>query len=72
MSKIYNLERLQSYCKENGVTLLEDYSIIFLTKESFIKGNCIYKNCESEFYKKFYELENTGAYCKYCITLLDI
>ena len=63
----YDFKRLEKYCNENCVTLLEDYSIIFLTKNTFIIGNCIYKNCENEFDKKFCDLENTGAYCKYCI-----
>jgi hypothetical protein len=67
MSKIYNLERLQSYCKENNVTLLEDYTDIFITKNSLINGFCIYENCENEFDKRFFELLKTGAYCKICI-----
>ena len=63
----YDFDRLEKYCKENSVKLLEDYSDIFLTKESLIKGNCSYENCENGFEKKFCELEKTGAYCKICI-----
>jgi len=64
---IYDFKRLDKYCKENDVTLLDDYSVISPTKNTFIIGNCIYKNCENEFDKKFCDLENTGAYCKICI-----
>jgi hypothetical protein len=49
----YDFDRLEKYCKENSVKLLEDYSDIFLTSESFIKGNCSYENCENEFEKNF-------------------
>lgn len=63
----YDFDRLEKYCKENSVKLFDDYSNIFLTKESLIKGVCIYENCENEFEKKFCELEKTGAYCKICI-----
>ena len=48
----YDFEMLDKYCKENDVILLHDYTDIFLTRESFIKGNCSYKNCENEFEKK--------------------
>jgi hypothetical protein len=65
--KRYDFERLDKYCTENDVTLLDDYNKIILTKDSLIKGNCVYDNCESPFEKKFCELENTGAYCKICI-----
>ena len=39
MSKIYNLERLQSYCKENGVTLLEENFNYDLNSNSIIKSS---------------------------------
>ena len=47
--------------------LLEDYTDLFLIKDSLIKGFCIYENCENEFDKRFCELLKTGAYCKICI-----
>jgi hypothetical protein len=49
------------------VILLDDYTDIFLTKNTLIKGFCIYENCENEFDKKFCELLKTGAYCEICI-----
>lgn len=51
--KKYNFERLDKYCKENNVVLLEDYSNAEMTKNSQIKGNCIYENCKNNFEKKF-------------------
>jgi hypothetical protein len=66
----YDFDRLDKYCKENNVTLLEDYSNIFTTKNSCIKGNCIFENCKNPFEKTFCNLEKTGAYCKVCIKIV--
>ena len=38
----YDFNRLDKYCKENNVTLLEDYSQQSLNSLSKIKGNCIF------------------------------
>jgi len=32
----YDFERLDKYCKENNVTLLEDYSCCKLTKDVYL------------------------------------
>ncbi len=66
----YDFDRLDKYCKENCVTLLENYSNVFLTKKYLIKCKCVYENCENEFEKVFCELEKTGAYCKICIKII--
>ena len=66
----YDFTLLDNYCKENNVTLLEDYSEMSLTKNSIIKGNCIYENCNNFFEKKLEYLTKTGAYCKICIKLI--
>ena len=49
----YNFELLDKYCKENNVTLLEDYSDYLLKRGTCIKGNCIYENCKNIFEKKY-------------------
>jgi hypothetical protein len=63
----YDFERLDKFCKENNVTLLEEYTDCFLTKNSLIKGKCVYEKCGNEFDKHFINLVKTGPYCKYCI-----
>jgi hypothetical protein len=63
----YDFERLDKYCNENGVTLVEDYSNTYLDGKIKIKCKCVYENCNNEFEKKFRELVNTGGYCKSCI-----
>jgi hypothetical protein len=65
----YDFERLDKYCKENNVTLLEDYSDCKLTKDTYIKSKCSYENCSNDVNKNFRELENAGSYCKSCIKL---
>jgi hypothetical protein len=66
----YDFERLDNYCKANNVTLLDDYSECQLTKNSIIKGNCVYENCQETFEKKFINLIDSGGYCKICIKLM--
>ncbi len=66
----YNFERLQKYCSENNVTLLDDYSNVKLTKDAIIKGNCVYENCNNSFEKKFNNVIKTGGYCKDCIKII--
>ena len=47
----FNFNKLNYYCKENGITLLEDYSSSKLTHKFIIKGKCIYNNCNNIFEK---------------------
>jgi hypothetical protein len=66
----YDFARLDQYCKENNVVLLEDYSKIQLDGTVLIRGNCVYENCDSYFHKKFRQLINAGGYCKNCIKVV--
>jgi hypothetical protein len=68
----YDFERLDKYCKENNVTLLEDYSCCKLTKDYIITGLCIYENCKNNFEKKLENLIKTGSYCKNCTKLMMV
>jgi len=68
----YDFERLDKYCKENNVTILEDYSECQLTKNSLIKGVCVYNNCQETFEKKIINLIDSGGYCKTCIKIISI
>ena len=67
----YDFERLDNYCKENNVTLLEDYKNLKINRETSIKGNCVYKNCENIFEKKFRAFLNFGGYCFNCIKIVS-
>lgn len=64
MSK-YSFEILNKYCKENNVTLLEDYTNCNITNQTYIKSNCL--NCINIVYKKCMPFLKTGSYCKKCI-----
>ena len=66
----YDFERLDKYCKENSVILIDDYSQIYLDKNVNIKCKCIYQNCGIELEKKFSNLIITGSYCKNCIKII--
>lgn len=68
----YDFKRLDKYCKENNVILLEDYTDVALTKTSIIKGKCEYNNCEQTFEKKLEHLIKNGAYCKSCIKIICV
>ncbi len=65
----YDFERLDKYCKETNIILLEDYSNIPLTRDVYIKSKCSYNNCENVVDKKFRELETAGSYCVDCIKI---
>jgi len=43
--KRYDFERLQNFCNENNVVLLEDYTNVKLTQKSRIIGICLTENC---------------------------
>jgi hypothetical protein len=68
----YDFARLDQYCKDNNVVLLEDYSGCDVTITSIIKGKCIYSNCDESFEKKLQHLTKTGAYCKNCIKIISV
>ncbi len=67
----FNLNFLQKYCEENNVELLEDYSNIALKGDTFIKGKCIYENCQNSFEKKFKYICEIGSYCKNCCKIIS-
>jgi hypothetical protein len=68
----YDIQRLNKYCEENHVTLLDNYDDKPLTKNYMIKGNCIYTDCKNVFEKKFINLLMNGAYCDVCKKIVAI
>ena len=65
--KKLNFERLQKYCSENNVVLLEDYSNQNIVCHFVIEGKCSNKDCSNNFKKNLYKLINTNAMCNPCI-----
>jgi hypothetical protein len=63
----YDIQRLQNYCNEHNLTLIDDYKDVFLTKNTPIKGKCNNDDCNNNFEKVFINLINSGGYCKLCI-----
>ena len=62
----YDFDRLDKYCKENNVILLEDYSNIKLNQKSRIIGNCLSINCVNYFNKSFENFYKRSGYCDLC------
>jgi hypothetical protein len=62
----YDFERLDKYCKENNITLLEDYSNVKLNSVSIIKGECSNKDCGLYYEKLFKSFQISGGYCLKC------
>jgi hypothetical protein len=62
----YDFVRLQKYCFENNIVLIQDYNSVSLTQNVVIEGKCASNNCENMFNKKFCELIKSGGYCSKC------
>ncbi len=62
----YNFERLQKYCSENNVTLLDDYSNVKLNCRTIIKSKCLNSNCVSMCEKLFKNFIVSNSYCSSC------
>jgi len=60
---------LETICNEAGVTLLEDYSNKYLTRDTKIKGKCIM--CVNSFTKTFDKLDKNKVFaCKQCTIII--
>ena len=60
----YNYTNLKSYCEENNIQLLNEYSNINVTRDTIIVGKC--KNCNNNFNKTFRQLKKSNNYCDLC------
>jgi len=67
--KKYDFERLQNFCNENNVVLLEDYTNVKLRQKSRIIGVCLTENCGKKFDKSFENLYIRNGYCKDCTNI---
>lgn len=61
----YNSSTLVTYCNENNIKLITDYTNHNITRESYIEFKCI--ECFKQFTKNFRQLVKTGAYCQICM-----
>ena len=60
----YDLGLLQTFCQENKIELLKDYSHEKLNRDSIIEGRCIHENCQEHFRKSFKLFVKSNGYCK--------
>jgi len=65
---LYNNTTLITYCQDNHIELLDDYTNIKINRDYSVKGNCKSKleTCNKIFNKKFRQLVKTGPYCLIC------
>jgi hypothetical protein len=63
----YNYNLLEEFCKNNNITLVDDYKNERLHANYFIKGRCSTNNCINIFNKKLHKLINTNSFCNTCI-----
>jgi len=66
ISPIYNLIKLQKFCNENKIILINNYDNININKNTNIIGRCMTNLCLNTFDKKFCELVKTNGYCRDC------
>ena len=57
---------LMDFCQENKIILIEDYSSIFVNRDTIIKGKCKTENCNHNFEKSFRMLLKLKDYCSDC------
>lgn len=68
----YDINLLTSFCTENKIELLKDYSKENINCKKRIEGKCMNKECENKFNKQFCKLLKSGPYCIVCTTLNGI
>lgn len=66
LKNAYDLTKLKSYCDENNITLLDNYENKKVTRDVFIKANCITLNCNNDVNKTFRRFVLGGCYCNVC------
>jgi len=62
----YDYNILLDFCKEQNISLCEDYSNVILNRETQIKGICKTESCDNPFTKGFRALLNPNGYCISC------
>lgn len=62
----YNSEYLMNFCKENNLTLNDNYANELINRDTKIIGKCITKGCDLVFNRPFRELIKLNGYCADC------
>jgi hypothetical protein len=57
---------LIDFCKKNNIILINDYSHVFINRDSIVEGFCKNKECNNIFKKAFRELIKIDGYCMEC------
>ncbi len=67
---LYNNDTFETYCIDNNIELLDDFSKIKITRDTNINGKYVTKEfnniCSKIFNKNFRQLVKTGPYCYNC------
>ena len=66
MKTKYDNKLLQQFCKENDISLFDDYTSERITRDTIIEGNCSNKECLHYFKKSFRYILSNGALCLNC------
>jgi len=66
---MYNYNYLQTYCKENSIILLKDYSKERVNSRLCIDARCLNNGCDENVSKNFRDLVMHGFFCKKCLYL---
>lgn len=62
----YNVAYLLQFCKENNITLNNNYTDELINRNTNINGYCITKDCDQMFNRSFRELIKLNGYCANC------
>ena len=62
----YNYDNLMTYCNNNNIIILQDYTNIKVTRDTLINGECNNLNCSKKFNKTFRQLKVSKNYCELC------
>ena len=66
------LNKIQVYCEENNIELVNDYHNCYLNTKSYVRTKCNYDNCLSILEKSISQIMKTGSYCDVCKNIIKL
>ena len=66
------LNKIQVYCEENNIELVNDYYNCYLNTKSYVRTKCNYDNCLSILEKSISQIMKTGSYCDVCKNIIKL